>query len=330
MKKLQPRKKFKMFMVLSGLILTWFLLTVVQILINDESLTRIDRRYRTHEFSDINFQPILQGETRRFEIEASHNNFGSVKIHFITFDRKNSDILIFRIKEKDAHDWYYENTYDTYAFTTLPFYPFGFPLIANAKGKKYIIELQSQHGIENNSVALSKSTTILAASYIFDKSKFISDHSYFLSYLWNKSINSLQNNYLTFTTTVYMYPFLFYIFYMYILVDNKQINNRSLIKNPFALLLGVTVLYDIVFVHEKFDLLFFFICVLWTFILFYFKRGSRDSYISALILLLFAPLLQLFGQDFMLEKAAAWAFLALVVGIIINIYEINTSKKIHR
>lgn len=321
------KKNKKISVVTFILFLVWFILTFIQIIINDDSLTRIDRRYRSHEISNRNYDPLLKGETRQFQFEATQDNLGSVSINFNTYDRKNTDHLIFRIKEKNAKNWYYESEYNTYAFTTLTFYPFGFPIIHHSKDRTYLFEIESLRGTRDNSVAINQKRTIFAPSYIFDKGKFLHDFPYLMTYIWNKSINSLQNNYLAFTSTVYMFPFLFYLLYVFVLADNKRFNYRSLHRDPFAVLLGITIFYDIVFVKEKFDLLFLVVSTMWLILLLHIKKKSRDTYFAGIILLATSVFLQLMNQDFRSEKAAAWAFLALAIALILNIYAIYTSKK---
>ena len=111
----------------------------------------------------------------------------------------------------------------------------------------------------------------------------------------------------------------------------KKIRVTNLIYNPLTALITITILFDILFIDLSFDLVFLLIMSLWIIVLRYLKKGSRESYIASLILMFCLPILQLFGQEVYVIKTAAWAFLALSVGVIINVYEyFNIYKKVEK
>jgi hypothetical protein len=77
---------------------------------------------------------------------APVDSFGSLEIRFNNYFLRDQLYVVFRIKEVDAEDWYYQNTYGAKDFYNGWFYPFGFPVITNAEGKKFYFELEIKPG----------------------------------------------------------------------------------------------------------------------------------------------------------------------------------------
>ena len=305
------------------LALIWLLLTVLQIISNDGSPSVITQKYSKNYFSSISNEPILAGEQRIFEFIATHDNLGYVSINFDIVAKGREDYINLKIYEKELKNIIKEETTFAGAFQGLNFYPFGFPIIPDSKGNVYAVTITSKYGTIENHVAIKDAKSIFSASYQYDKSQVLTNPQYLINFAVAKAQNSLQNNYLLFTSSVFLYPL---IFYMLWLVAENKIKTKSLLKNPIIAILGISVITDIFFVDTGFDLVFLIITIIWAFVLFYLKRESAESYKAALALLILCPILQLLGQDVMVEKAAAWAFLALTVGVIINIYELRKSS----
>jgi hypothetical protein len=74
------------------------------------------------------------------------DSFGSLEIRFNNYFLQNELYVVFRIKEADAEDWYYQNTYGAKDFYNGWFYPFGFPVITNAEEKEFYFELEIEPG----------------------------------------------------------------------------------------------------------------------------------------------------------------------------------------
>lgn len=305
------------------LIALWISFTIFQIILNDGSLSVVTRKYSPSEIGLTNFEPILKGEQREFEFAATDNNLGYVSISFNTLYKNHDDYLLFKLIEKTSGEVIKEEQYFAAAFHGLNMYPFGFPIISDSKGKTYKITLTSLYGTEKSSVSIKKGSSIFSASYQYDSSLIKNDFEYSKIYLKAKLTNSYKNNFLFFNTITYLYPFIFYIAWLGL---KTQFNKRLLYQNPLIALLGISVIIDVFFVDTGFDLVFLIIPIIWAFMLFSLKKESADSYKAALALLILCPILQLLGQDVMVEKAAAWAFLALTVGVIINIYELRKSS----
>jgi hypothetical protein len=324
MLKIKSNKYIKIFIIPSFLFLLWVVLTFFQIISNDGSPTVLTKKYSQQEFPKINNDPILSNEKRTFEFTATHNNLGYISINFDVVGKGREDYIDLLIYEKGTKNIIKEETTFAGAFQGLNFYPFGFPIISDSKRKTYIVEITSKNGTQDNHVAIKDAKSFFSASYQYDKNLIKSSPPYLIDYAITKAINSLENNFLLFASSVYLYPFIFYIFWLF---AEKYFKKKSLIHNPIIAMLGISVLTDIFFVDQGFDLVFLLIPLLWGFMLFYLKKDSTYSYKVALGILILCPILQLLGQDVMVEKSAAWAFLALAVGVIINVYELKKNSK---
>ncbi|AKM81467.1 MAG: hypothetical protein UT13_C0001G0505 [Candidatus Pacebacteria bacterium GW2011_GWF2_38_9] len=73
---------------------------------------------------------------------SNSDHFGALDLKFDTSRSTEQKYLIFRLKEEGEDDWYYQNRYNIADFYNNAFYPFGFPSISDALGKKYVYEVE--------------------------------------------------------------------------------------------------------------------------------------------------------------------------------------------
>lgn len=126
------------------------------------------------------------------EFKAGVNNLGIISVKFNTYKRLNDDYLIFRIKEKGAKSWYYENKYKTDQFVPDDYFPFGFPPIENSKNKVYQIEIESSAGIKGDAVSLSRQTDYFLSKYNYPKELLMSHKLIIASFVFYKVISYLE------------------------------------------------------------------------------------------------------------------------------------------
>lgn len=305
------------------LVLVWLSLTMIQIILNDESLTIVKDTYSSKELGTTNIRPILKGEKRTLEFVANNDNLGIITINFNTYDRYNEDYLVFRIKESGATDFHYEAEYYTKEFTSLTKYPFGFPVIEDSKGKTYQVELESQQGTPTSSVALNPKQSLLSASYQFDKNSILNSKEYAINFLLIKFFNSLQNYYLVFTSSIYIYPLIFYFIWMYL--DNK-IHSKKKLKLFFLVFLITAIIVDIFFIARSFDLVFLIVSSLFIAVSILYDVKSYNLYYLGILLLCICFVLQFFNQHTKIENASAWVFIFFMLGTILNLYELKKLK----
>lgn len=123
------------------------------------------------------------------EFKASENNLGIVMIKF-TKPEKETDKVTFRIKEQGEDSWFYENQYDSRHFPNNEFYPFGFPAVANSKGKIYQFELIP---INRGSINISSNSKNFGLAYQSSKDQLISDISFASRFLYKKTIYAFNH-----------------------------------------------------------------------------------------------------------------------------------------
>jgi hypothetical protein len=97
---------------------------------------------------------ILKGDIYRQTFVSQSDDLGIVAVRFSNNNRINDDYLIFRIKEENQPEWYYENKYKVDQFQDGQFFTFGFPVITNAYGKTFVFEIESIEGTEENSASV--------------------------------------------------------------------------------------------------------------------------------------------------------------------------------
>lgn len=123
-----------------------------------------------------NRNTLLAGEKITGEVTASEDNFGVLLLKFAPVSLHATDRVLFRIKEVGGGKWYYEQQYQTDQFQPNQYFTFGFPVINNAKNKRYIFEIESLSGTEKNGIRLSSQKPNLALVYTFPKKDMLSMH----------------------------------------------------------------------------------------------------------------------------------------------------------
>lgn len=305
-KKNQLFAKFGIPLLLCGL---WLTLSFSQIIISEGTLSGIKETFSSKALGKSATGMLLKGEKETFKFHSSEKGLGSVTIHFDTFNRFNNDFVIFRIKEEGAKDWYYEHPYATEQFTGLPHYPFGFPIIEDSQDKEYIVEIESLAGTPTSAVAIPKSNNVLITTYQFEKNRIISDSNYLFAFLQKKIQHSLYGNYIIFTTSIYLFPLVFYLIW---LLFEDRIKSESIYKNPYIILLITAILFDIFFVSNSFDLVYLLILIIWFFFLIKLPALKQLQYTFPILLLIIGPVLYLMNQEQLADKAYIWAFLLLI------------------
>lgn len=97
---------------------------------------------------------ILKGDIYQQEFLSPAESFGIIAVKFSNNNKINQDSLIFRIKEIDEKDWFYENHYKTDQFQNNQFFTFGFPKITEATNQKFVFEIESIAGTNEDSVSI--------------------------------------------------------------------------------------------------------------------------------------------------------------------------------
>jgi len=112
---------------------------------------------------------------------------------------------------------------------------------------------------------------------------------------------------------------------------NKMFKKISSFLNKYRFLIlifcGVGILFDIFFLKLTSDFLIFFLMGLWVLAVRYYKFEGRVSVGVALGFLVLCPLLLILKKEAIAEKAAIWAYMFLVVGVIQMLIEVRKEKR---
>ena len=117
---------------------------------------------------------ILKGDKILIEYNSKYKKLGAISVKFTTYNRINSDILRFRIKRRGEGNWYYEYDYKVNQLQTNDSYAFKFPVITEAQGNSYDIEIESLSGTRDDSVAIASPLGhSVVAQHIFTKEELL-------------------------------------------------------------------------------------------------------------------------------------------------------------
>lgn len=137
-------------------------------------------------------EKILKGEKVSGHFIAQINRLGTVALKFDTFNRINNDQIIFRIKEKGAKTWFYENAYNTDPIRQEVFWPFGFPLIADSQGKTYEFEIESRRGEDEQAIAINPLQKFFISKYSYPKQWLLENKKEIPSFVFQKITSAFR------------------------------------------------------------------------------------------------------------------------------------------
>jgi len=357
-RKLSTGKIFRFVIIPLSLLALWLGLTCLYIITFDTSLSVLSYIHGKESFSKLTYNKLLKGDEIAGQFKAVENNLGIVSVKFQTFIRPpylSEDTLTFKIKEKGVKQWYSQNTYRDGMVYDLPFFPFGFPKIADSKGKTYQFEIQSLNGNQDNAVALSNRGQNLFSKYQVSKTLLLHDRKEFCIFIIKKFVSAMLTSDVRFSSFIYLLPFLFYLLWISPfgrkVVDplTKKISriatkiaNDKFLK-PFMPIFELTkdivahnlhwiiifvVLIDIFIIQLTNDTVYLVIIGLWIATLRAYKIDSRTTFILALILLIIPPIFLFLKDGATAEKAAIWAYIFLIAGVVQSLMELKSSKEI--
>ncbi len=140
--------------------------------------------------SNLRFQEgseLFLGDKVIGEFKSKDDFLGTIAIRFLTYDRISTDSFVFRLKKKKENNWYYQNVYKAKEFGGYPLFPFGFPIIHNAKDKDYYFELESLYGKSGKGVGISTVEPTFTTRHIFDKISLLNNKEELIRFVLKKS-----------------------------------------------------------------------------------------------------------------------------------------------
>ena len=307
----RPSSKF--LLIILCLFILGLLLTFIHVLNSDPF--RVLSENHDNSISRLNNRRLTAGKKITAEFVSKENYLGIVAVRFNTLDRVNQDVIIFRIKEKGSKNWYYQNYYPAVSFSELPNYPFGFPLIADSKGKTYMFQLESTLGDRKNFVEVDNIKPIVTAKYQYPKAFLLGNKLFLQEFIYKKILYSVYNRNLIFSLIVYMLPLFLYLFLW------------PIVKKYRITIVVFLIALDIFYLKNIYDFVSLVLTILWLIFVFRHKWSSEISFYVGLIFLICSPIFSLFKFYVLSEKLIIWAYFFLIAGTIQSVIELREKKK---
>ncbi len=308
------------FLIPIGLLLLWLVLLFLQIFLIEESFTLITHNYNRHIFN-LNDKENIRDTTRlAAKFKSKDDYLGIVSINFNKRQKMQEGRVIFRIKEEGSAHWYYQNSYNAKEFNDLSFYPFGFPIINQSKGKNYVVEIELEKANQHNKyLQLNSFGPALGSHHKFPKGPLIENRNAFAAFLSKKLANIVESNYQVFASTIFLYPLIFYLLW-------KVAKNKHT-RRGFLLLIVLTAFFDALFVPQFTDLAYLTISMLWILLLRKLDLSLKITFYVGFIMLVLCIISHITNNGFIAEKFGAWALMFMAVGLIMSIAEMIKTER---
>lgn len=199
--------------IIVGIVLLFFWIGLIfyQSFQIEKVFTVLTQEYPRSEVLSLPNGEIYQGTKIISEFIATENNLGIIGFRFWTYYRLNDDYLIFRIREKNSLDWYYQNKYKADQFQPNQYFTFGFPVIENSKGKQYVFQIESSQGRPGIAVGVSEIEPVFITKFKYPRDLITSSSSQFLWFVRTKLVNLLTKAEFKASSFIYLIPFLLYL-----------------------------------------------------------------------------------------------------------------------
>lgn len=333
-------------------ILTWVFVPVLLLLFwigfslfftSKYSLTVLAIPHIKQHFTSYKTTELLKGQKLRANFYAQENNLGIVSVRFFNFQRISDDRVIFRIKEKQQREWFYEHAYKVDQFQSDELFTFGFPIINNSKGNEYTFEIESVQGRKGNAIALSEVYPPFVTQYQFDKTALLANKSSIIPFTISKLYYLFTDRNLFIASLIYLLPLIFYVlltwhvglilsiawkYYPYLRIRNsKSMIMRG--KNAYILvhIYLIMIVLLIFFMDQTNSYVQILLIALWIWLIKIYKFESNVSYFLSLIFLLLCPLMIFTGYEMIAQRSAIWAYFFLVMGTGVAIGEVSGKWK---
>lgn len=286
------------------------------------SFTVLVNGYNANHYTKFQLDGLHKGDVVSGYFQAKENNLGIVAVRFNTYDRINTDQVVFRIKEEGNKDWYYQNSYKVDQFQPNELFTFGFPPQSNSKGKEYVFQIQSVKGYAGNAVAVSPLSPAFVVEYQIPKAYLLSSQKIFITFLFKKIVYSFSDINFAMASLTYLIPLLLYFTWLIYFKKRMRSNNFILF---FIFLLDMFSV--VLFMNELNGPTVLLLLLIWIILIFWYHLESSVSYLIALVLLALCTLVLILGNSVIAENAAIWAYYFLMTGTLQVVYELWRKPK---
>jgi hypothetical protein len=295
------------------------------------SLSVISVAYNKDSFISLKTDDLLAKQKVSARFKAVADNLGIVSVRFKTQSRINNDEVIFKLKEENERDWYYEHSYRVDQFQDDDYFTFGLPVISNSENKIYYFEIESIGGKKGDAVSISETSPIFVVQYQFTKQQLLTNKMMIPDFLIKKMLYSFSDINFVIAAFIYALPFVFYIiwaFYFNKYLPSVQIRYLIAKYETYVAPNNYTLLFIYVFV---FILSIFFkskiilteqvvLILFWVALIRVYRLHSSITFFLSLVSLSVCSISLIFNSEAIAENAAIWAYLFLLVGVIQGIY----------
>ena len=126
----------------------------------------------------------------RFSFRAKQDNLGVLTFNLRYVGYEVPNVLLLKIKEKGAENWYAESSFRAVEVGNSTKHPFGFPLISNSRNKDYIIEMSMlERGKRASWLELNLAPHVFQSVHQLNKTQVIKQPAALLSLLSNKVVS---------------------------------------------------------------------------------------------------------------------------------------------
>lgn len=318
-------------------LMLWFLLSFIY-LDKNLGITLLTYSHSTNEILSKNYPELLAGQKIKGEFVARDNNLGIIAVRFNTYFRINEDTVIFRIKEKNRKNWYYEYHYTTPQFQPNQFFTFGFPVISNSDGKTFNFEIESTKGEHENAVSLSTIEPVFETKYQYSKELILKDiknhiginvegttasreYGYASKFLIHKILNSLSNIDFLIAWGIYGLPFILYVTWLFFF--KKFLYNKYYIA--FFPIFAMFVVAAANFTRNDSAVVGF--TLLWAVNALVYRLRSNISFMLSISFIILSIILLYSSFPTASKNFTMWGFMLLAVGVIQQIVELRQGDK---
>lgn len=267
---------------------------------------------------------LLKGQKLFGQFTATENNLGIVSFRLIPGNNGHSeqdDFLLFKIKEKNAKNWYYTKTYESGALRGFTFFPIGFPLIPNSKGKTYQFEIKSLKGNDLNAVTVVRAKPVMIAKYQFTKSDLFHGGVNPVHFIFKKAFYFLTDPDDLANSSIFFVPFILYIVWLlsirYHILRERALLLITLFIIFFQLIFYSSVIYGIILA----------LVMLWIVVLYKDRLNSDYTFLLS-VCIFFIGEVGIFYQIKTVEmESSILVYLLLFIGAIQLVREIKYNPK---
>lgn len=301
-------RRFFDFLILPILLVALWLL-VSLLFDRDSTFLTIIFNHNQSDFISVKDTKLLAGQKVIGKFIAKENNLGIIAVRFNTYKQINDDVLIFRLKQANAKNWYYTAKYKVNQFQPNQLFTFGFPVIADAKNKQYVFEIESTIGKKGNAVSVSYDEPVYVTKYKFTRSELTNNKIKLVVFLVEKTFTSFQRLNFIIASLTYIVPLI--IIYLLWLHTHGQFA----IRNYYIFyIFCILSLLNIIFFDLQLNLILLVLLGLWIFIIKIYKLDHSVSFLGMVVCLGIIIVLMMMNLEKIAEGFAIWAYLFLLCG----------------